>query len=76
MIAGVAVGLPAQLRPISCFLDAGASDVLLAGLEAVRAAHAAQTFEVTAGLRRQLRMLAQHSDDAVAEEAEVLLEDL
>ncbi|MBW2270934.1 MAG: hypothetical protein JRH16_20445 [Deltaproteobacteria bacterium] len=71
-----AVGLPTQLRQISCFLDSDALDVLLAGLAAARGAHEAQTLEASAGLRTQLRMLADHADDAVAEAAEALLEDL
>jgi hypothetical protein len=71
-----ATGLPTQARPIACFLDADAPDVLLVGLEAVRAAREAQALEATAGLRTQLRMLAEHADDAVAEAAEALLEDL
>jgi hypothetical protein len=71
-----AAGPPTQLRQISCFLDADAPDVLLMGLDAVRAARAAQTLDVTAGLRTQLRMLAAHVDDAVAEEAEALVEEL
>lgn len=69
-------GLPSQARQISCFLDAAAEDVLLAGLEATRAALAAGTLEVSAGLRTQLRMLADHVDDGVAEAAEVVLEQL
>lgn len=71
-----AAGLPTQARHISCFLDAAAPDVLLAGLEAARSAREGGTLEVTPGLRTQLRMLAQHSDDAVADEAELLLEAL
>jgi hypothetical protein len=69
-------GPPTHVRQISCFLDATAPDVLLIGMEAARASHAAQTLEVTAGLRTQLRMLADHADDAVAEAAEALLEAL
>ena len=69
-------GLPTQQRQISCFLDADAPDVLLAGLQAARAAQEAQVLEKTAGLRTQLRMLVDHADDAVAEAAEALLEEL
>ena len=71
-----AVGPPTQPREISCFLDAEAPDVLLAGLAGARAAQEAQSLEMSAGLRTQLRMLADHADDAVAEEAEALLEEL
>ncbi len=68
------VGAPAGAPEISCFLDAGDTELVLAGLEALSAACQAGSLRVTPGLRSQLRMLAQEPDDAVAEAAEELLE--
>jgi len=69
-----AVGLPADARHISCFLDAGERELVVHGLEALRQAHEGGALEVTAGLRTQLRMLAEDPDDEVAERAEELIE--
>ena len=69
-----AVGLPADARHISCFLDTGDRELIVKGLEALRQAHEAGAFEMTSGLRSQLRMLAEDSDDEVAETAEELIE--
>jgi len=48
--------------------------VVLAGLEALREAIASGALAPTAGLRTQLRLLAQDADDAVASAADELLE--
>ena len=64
------------MRHISCFLDAGERELVLAGLAALRVCREAETLQMSAGLRTQLRMLAQDSDDEVAEAAEDLLEAL
>ena len=69
-----AAGLPADARHISCFLDAGERELVVDGLEALRQAHEAGGLEVTAGLRTQLRMLAEDPDDEVADRAEELIE--
>ena len=69
-----AVGLPADARHISCFLDTGDRELIVNGLEALRQAHEAGDFEMTTGLRSQLRMLAEDPDDEVAERAEDLIE--
>jgi hypothetical protein len=69
-----AVGAPTGAALIACFLDAGEPELVLAGLEALRAERAAGRVELAPGLRTQLRMLAQDSDDAVASAAEELLE--
>jgi len=69
-----AAGLPVDARHISCFLDAGERELVVDGLEALRQVHEAGELEVTAGLRTQLRMLAEDSDDEVAEKAEELIE--
>jgi hypothetical protein len=68
-----AAGPPAEPRLLGCFLEAGERDVVLAGLEALRAAREAGALEPTPGLRAQLRMLAQESDDEIAGTAEELL---
>ena len=67
-------GSPSDLRYVSCFLDAAETDLVLVGLEALRAAQDAGALEATAGLRTQLRMLVEDPDDAVAGCAEDLLE--
>ena len=69
-----AMGLPADARLISCFLDADDRELIVDGLEALRQVHQAGDFEMTAGLRTQLRMLAEDPDDEVAERAEELIE--
>lgn len=69
-----AVGAPGDAALVSCFLDAGEPELVVAGLEALRAGHAAGRIELLPGLRTQLRLLAQSSDDAVASAAEELLE--
>ena len=68
------IGVPAKAPEISCFLDAGETEFVLAGLESLGAACDAGSLKLTPGLRSQLRMLAQEPDDAVAEAAEELLE--
>jgi hypothetical protein len=61
---------------VACFLDAGESDVVLVGLEALRAERVAGSLQATPGLRTQLRMLAQDPDDEVASATEDLLDGL
>ena len=68
-----ALGLPEDLVQLSLFLDSGNPELVLAALDALRAAQAGGTLQPTSGLRTQLRMLAQDADDAVAEAAEELL---
>ena len=69
-----AAGLPDDVSLISLFLDAGDRELVLAGYDALRASHERGTLNRTVGLRSQLRILAEHSDDSVAEGAEDLLE--
>jgi hypothetical protein len=71
-----AAGVPTQARLLSCFLDSGDRELVLAALEALGRAHAAGGLEPSAGLRTQLRGLAQDPDDDVAGVAEELLEEL
>jgi hypothetical protein len=67
-------GLPEQRALISLFLDAGDRELILAGFEALRAAHERGQLKLTGGLQSQLRILAEDADDDVAEGAEGLLE--
>lgn len=71
-----AAGVPTQMRLLSCFLDAGERELVLAALEVLCSAHAAGDLEPSAGLRTQLRGLAQDPDDDVAGAAEDLLGEL
>jgi len=71
-----AAGPPVEPRHVSCFLDAGEPELELAGLCALEAAQEAGSLESTPGLRTQLRMLVESSDDEVAGSAEDLLEAL
>ena len=71
-----AVGVPEDASLLSLFLDAGESELVLTGLDALRSAHSGGKLHVTSGLRTQLRLLAQGPDDDVAEAAEELLEEL
>jgi hypothetical protein len=69
-----AVGEPEEASHISLFLDSGDPELVLAGLEALRSECEDGSLQVTPGFRTQLRMLAQDSNDEVAEAAEGLLE--
>ena len=69
-----AVGLPQEVSLISLFLDTGQSELILDGLEALRRGHEGGGLKPTGGLRSQLRMLAEDSENAVAEGAEDLLQ--
>jgi hypothetical protein len=69
-------GPPTALRLVSCFLDAGERELVLAGLAALEAVHAAGELEARAGWKTQLRGLAQDSDDEVAGRSEDLLDGL
>lgn len=71
-----AAGVPTQVRLVSCFLDTGERELVLAGLEVLLSALASQSLDVTPGLRTQLRSLAEDPDDEVAGTAEELLEAL
>lgn len=68
-----AVGAPADAALIACFLDADDRELVLVGMDVLRAARAAGAPAPGAGLRTQLRMLAESSDDAIASAAEELL---
>ena len=69
-----ALGAPVEAALISLFLDSGDSELVGLGLESLRSALRDGTVSGSAGLKTQLRMLAQDTDDAIAEAAEGLLE--
>ena len=71
-----ALGMPEEISQIALFLDSGDSELVLAALAALGAAHAAGKPVASSGLRTQLRMLAEDANDAVAGDAEALLEAL
>lgn len=71
-----ALGLPEETAQLALFLDSGDPELVLAALGALRTVREAGALQATSGLRTQLRLLAQDPNDAVAEEAEALLEAL
>jgi hypothetical protein len=58
------------------FLDASDCEVILLGFEALRVGAEKGSITLSGSLRSQLRILAEDSDDAVADAAEELLEAL
>ena len=71
-----ACGPPEDSRLASLFLDTGDCEVILLGFEALRAGAEKGAMTLSGSLRSQLRILAEDSDDAVADGAEELLEAL
>jgi hypothetical protein len=71
-----AVGMPADPSILALFLDSGDPDLVVRALQVLLEIHRRGELEVSAGLRSQLRVLEQDFDDAVAEAAEELLEQL
>jgi hypothetical protein len=71
-----AVGPPEDVTLVSLFLDSGDRELTRVGLESLRASCDAGSLQPTAGLRSQLRLLAQDRDDDIAEAAESLLESI
>ena len=69
-----ALGVPDDPSDLALFFDCGDPEIIVAALEASRAMCEGGTLRPSSGMRSQLRMLAQHADDAVAEAAEDLLE--
>jgi len=58
------------------FLDTGEPELILLGVAALRSGQERGNLKPTGSLRSQLRMLAEDSDDDVAEAADELLESL
>jgi len=67
-------GPPEDARLASLFLDTGDPEVILLGFEALRTGAEKGTITLSGSLRSQLRILAEDSNDAVADGAEELLE--
>ncbi|NNL65977.1 MAG: hypothetical protein HKP30_07040 [Myxococcales bacterium] len=67
------VGMPADASLLSLFLDAEDPALVAEALRALAAGHAEGRLEISRGVKSQLRVLEQHSDDDVAYEAEELL---
>ena len=68
------VGMPDDLALLSLFLDSAEHDLIVGALEALLEAKSSRSLEIRAGLRSQLRVLAQDRDDTVAGISEELLE--
>ena len=68
------LGVPRDPALLSLFLDARDADLVSLGLEALLLLAQADGLEVSAGLRSQLRLLAESPDDNVAGAAEDLIE--
>lgn len=68
------VGDPGDPSLAALFLDVRDRDVVLAGLRGLQTAQEAGGWKPSSGLRSQLRLLAQDSDDEIAEASEDLLE--
>lgn len=69
-----ALGVPDDPSDLALFLDCGDPEIVVAALEAARARFEEETLRISSGMRAQVRMLAHHADDGVAEAAEDLLE--
>lgn len=69
-----ALGPPRDAALLAAFLDARDRGLQGAALDALRAERVAGRLELTAGLRAQLRSLAEGLDDELAEAAEAALE--
>jgi hypothetical protein len=66
-------GTPDDASLAALFLDADAVDVEVAGLEALTRLHAAGGLALSSGMRTQLRLLSESTNDDVAYLAEELL---
>lgn len=69
----VAIGPPAEPALLSAFLDAGECELQRSALVALADGIAAGRLALSPGLRAQVRMLAEGSDDELAEAAERVL---
>ena len=69
------IGIPRDPALLALLLDSGDHELIVAALEAFHSTKQAGSFELTAGLKSQLRILQQERDDTVAGISEELLED-
>lgn len=68
-----AVGIPEDASLLSLFLDARDDGIVADAVRALAAGVEAGRFEISRGVKSQLRVLSQSNDDDVAYEAEELL---
>jgi hypothetical protein len=68
-------GWPRDPALASIFLDSGVRELVVGCLEALAEANTEEPLQLPAGLKSQLRLLAEDSDDAIAGAAEDLLAD-
>ncbi len=66
-------GWPRDPALVSLFLDSGDRNIMAGCLDALARVHAQAPLELPAGLRSQLRLLAEDPDDTIAGAAEDLL---
>lgn len=71
-----AVGVPRDEKLLSLFLDSGDTQIVVDAIEALSGLLESEGARLSAGQKSQLRTLALGSDDAVADAAEDLLEQL
>jgi hypothetical protein len=71
-----ALGVPEATALLAAFLDSRERELVLAALESLAERVEEGGLELSAGLRAELRMLADEADDEVAEVAEEILEKL
>ena len=70
------LGLPVDPILLAVFLDARDPELVVAIVDSIAPACEAETLEMTSGLRAQLKVLAQDVNDAIAEAAEICLENI
>ncbi len=68
-----AIGPPAEPALLSAFLDTGERELQRSALAALAEGIAARGLTLTAGLRAQIRTLAEGPDDELADAAEAVL---
>jgi hypothetical protein len=68
-----AMGFPRDPELVSLFLDSAERELMAGALVALADAHAQEPVALGAGLRSQLRLLAEDPDDEIAGAAEDLL---
>jgi hypothetical protein len=71
-----AIGMPSEASLLALFLDTGDPDLVVRALKQLLEIHQRGELELSSGLSSQLRVLEQDFNDAVAEAAEDLLEQL
>jgi len=67
------IGMPTEAALLSLFLDAEDPEIVVAAIRTFAAGHDAGSLEIARGVKSQLRVLEQGTNDDVAYEAEELL---